>query len=58
METKKTGRNMGRRKCGEDEQKWMESGVEGEKKDKREKYNVAKNKKRINRKMNKGRCMG
>jgi hypothetical protein len=34
METKRTGRNMGRRrKCGEDEQKWMESGVEGEKKD-------------------------
>jgi hypothetical protein len=53
--TKRTDRNMGRRrKCGEDEQKGMENGVEGEKKENRE--NVAKNKKRKNRKMNKGRC--
>ena len=34
----------------------MESGVKGEKKNKRE--NMAKNKKSINRKMNKGRCGG
>jgi len=35
MRTKRTDRNMGRkRKCEEDEQKWMEIGVEGEKRDK------------------------